>query len=63
MRAYINRTTCQGCGLCEATAPEVFEVGDDGVATVLVDVVPAHLEQDVRDAIYKCPTESITSSD
>jgi ferredoxin len=54
--------TCQGCGVCEATAPDVFSVGDDGTAAVLVDVVPAELEQDVRDAAYACPTESVSVS-
>jgi ferredoxin len=63
VRAQINETTCQGCGLCEATAPEVFSVGDDGIAHVLVDVVPAGLEEDVRDAAYNCPTESISVSE
>ncbi len=54
---------CQGCGVCEAKAPEVFEVTDEGVARVLVEVVPPELEAAVRAAAYECPTESVHISD
>ncbi len=54
---------CQGCGVCESKAPGVFEVTDEGVARVLVEVVPPELEDAVREAAYDCPTESIEISD
>jgi ferredoxin len=54
---------CQGCGVCEAKAPEVFEVTDEGVARVLVEAVPPELEEAVRSAAYECPTESVHISD
>lgn len=60
MRVRIDEIACQGCGVCEATAPDVFSVGDDGISHVLVDVVPADLERDVRDAVHGCPTEAIS---
>ena len=31
MRATVN-DTCIGCGLCAGTCPEVFHMGDDGLA-------------------------------
>lgn len=62
MRVTIN-ADCQGCGLCEATAPDVFEITAEGVARVLVDVVPAEFEQSVREAADDCPTEAIELSD
>jgi ferredoxin len=55
----IVRDTCQGCGLCEANVPEVFRMQDDGTVLIMVDTVPERLEQDVRDTIDDCPTESI----
>lgn len=54
---------CQGCGVCEATAPEVFEIQDDGSVKVLVQVVPLELEQAVRNAAHECPTEAIEISE
>jgi len=49
-----------GCGVCETTAPDVFQLGDDGIAKVIVDIVPAHLEADVQTAIDDCPEGAIS---
>jgi ferredoxin len=55
----LDVTRCTGLGLCEAMAPEHFEVQDDGSLTVLrVDVESDELEQ-VRGAIASCPTEAL----
>lgn len=62
MRVSIS-ADCQGCGLCEATAPDIFEITPEGVARVLVDTVPPELEQSVREAADDCPTEAIEISD
>ena len=35
MRVEIDRERCAGTGGCEAMAPDVFEVGDDGELVVL----------------------------
>ncbi|PWI06634.1 ferredoxin [Streptomyces sp. NWU339] len=55
----IVKDICEGCGLCEANVPEVFRMEGDGTVLVMVDTVPERLEQDVRDAVDDCPTESI----
>jgi ferredoxin len=48
-----------GSGTCEALAPEVFEVDDDGVL-VLLREEPADDElSDVRDAVTACPTRAL----
>lgn len=62
MKVTIDRDKCSGCGLCESTAPDVFKLGKDGVATVLVDVVPANLEKDVQMAADDCPESAIIIS-
>ncbi|GAH99283.1 unnamed protein product, partial [marine sediment metagenome] len=33
MKAVVDKDLCTGCGLCEDTCPEVFEV-KDGIAIV-----------------------------
>jgi ferredoxin len=50
--------TCTACGLCCDTCPEVFEMGDE-MATVIVDEVPAHLEEAAQQAIDECPVGAI----
>jgi ferredoxin len=35
MRVEVDRDVCVGSGTCELLAPEVFEVGDDGVVRLL----------------------------
>ena len=50
---------CIGCGLCESTAADVFSVNDDGVAEVIVDEVPADMEDDAQEAADSCPVNAI----
>jgi ferredoxin len=57
-RVTVDPERCVGSGTCEFWAPEVFEVGDDGVAVVVGDtVVHAH---EVAQAVDGCPTEAIS---
>jgi len=50
--------TCTSCGLCVDTCPEVFQMGDD-MAEVIVEMVPAGLEEEVLQAADECPVEAI----
>lgn len=50
---------CIGSGSCEMLAPSVFEVGQDGYATVLDDSPGSDLEADVKAAESSCPTSAI----
>ena len=36
MKIVHNETRCSSIGMCEAVAPEFFEIGDDGVLRTLV---------------------------
>jgi len=59
MKVFVDPDICMGCGVCETIAPLVFELGEDGIAKVLVDIVPVELEADVRQAVEECPEEAI----
>ncbi len=59
MRVKIDEDLCIACGLCEESVPDVFHLEDD-VAEVIVDEVPADLEDSVREAASDCPVSAIT---
>ena len=50
--------SCTACGLCVDTCPEVFEMGDE-FAEVIVDTIPAKLEDTAQQAADECPVEAI----
>src|SRR5579864_723994 len=70
MRVWIEQDYCTGDGLCADLCPDVFEMGDDGLAHVrgesagLENELPAvlvleELEEIVRDAEAQCAGECI----
>ena len=60
MKTRIDEDECTACEECVDTVPEVYAMNDDGdMAIVKVDVVPAELEDDVREAAEDCPAEAI----
>lgn len=59
MKAIVDEEACTACGLCEETCPEVFQLGDADVASVLVDPVPEEQEECCRQAADECPAEAI----
>lgn len=62
MRISVDRTRCQGIGMCEMAAPTVFVVGEDSQAHVLDD--PGELERGaVEEAVATCPTAALTYSE
>ncbi|MCC6102405.1 MAG: ferredoxin [Atopobiaceae bacterium] len=58
MKATVNED-CIGCGMCEGTCPDVFEVGDDGQAHAIVDEVPEDAEDSAQEAADNCPVSAI----
>jgi ferredoxin len=62
-RVAVDRDRCVGSGACEALAPDVFEVDDDGVL-VVHRAEPADDElPDVRDAVQACPIQALALVD
>jgi len=59
MKVTVDKDLCTGCGICEETCPEVFEV-KDGVSTVKVSKVPDDLVESCKEAADSCPVEAIT---
>ena len=56
-RVTIDRSLCNGYGVCEALAPDVFVLDNDGLAAVR----QGHSEDEaVREACDNCPMGAIT---
>jgi len=63
VRVHVDNDLCVGTGICEATAPELFEIGDDGISHVLKDEVPADQVAAAREAAENCPTRALSVTD
>jgi ferredoxin len=59
-RIEIDRSLCSGFGSCVDAAPELFRLGDDGVAVALVEESAAAA---ALDAAAACPMGAIVVLD
>jgi ferredoxin len=63
MKVAVDADLCQGHARCWDICPEVFELDDEGHATVPVADVPPELEAKARQAVVNCPERAISSTD
>ncbi len=63
MPVALNAELCIGSGSCEDLAPQVFQMGDEGVVTVVDPNPPSDLVEAVEQAALNCPTAAITVTD
>jgi ferredoxin len=59
MKVQVIDDLCIGCGACQAIAPEVFDMNDDGLAYVKNNDAVEKNEDAVTDAVESCPTSAI----
>ncbi|MFS0602113.1 ferredoxin [Peribacillus frigoritolerans] len=61
----VDKETCIACGACGASAPDIYDYDEEGIAFVILDnnvgeaIIPDELEEDMIDASEGCPTDSI----
>lgn len=60
MRIVVDRSRCSSIGLCEATAPDIFEIGPDGTLTILLDEIGEERRVDLEQACENCPTQALS---
>jgi ferredoxin len=63
MRIAADTHTCEGLGMCEAMAPDFFEVGDDGHVLVHDEHPPEGHRADVAAAVDACPVLALSLED
>ena len=63
LRIEVDRDLCQGHGVCESEAPEVFEVGnfegDENQVVVLAEAPGEELRPGIELAVKYCPTHAL----
>ncbi|AFJ34643.1 ferredoxin [Mycobacterium senriense] len=60
MKVKVDTTKCSGIGLCEVTAPSVFEIGDDGQAHAIKSEPAQGERAEVEEAVNNCPTGALS---
>lgn len=59
MRVIVDPDLCEGNGICEKVAPEIFRLGDDDQARVLQERPDEALRAKVEQAVRRCPRQAI----
>ncbi|MEU7693816.1 ferredoxin [Microbispora hainanensis] len=61
MRVSVDLNVCQGHGVCYMTNPEIFQPREeDGQALVVIDEIPADLQDAAVLAQQSCPERAIS---
>lgn len=60
MRVIVDRDACEANAVCAGLVPEVFDVDDDDVLHIKLDVVPVTLADSVRHAVRSCPKAALS---
>ena len=60
MRVVIDETLCEGNAECMKIAPDVFVVGGDDRARLLVDPPPDGARARVEAAVRRCPRQALS---
>jgi ferredoxin len=62
MKVTIDTAKCVGHARCNALAPDVYALDDDGYALPFDGEIPVELEAQARDGADACPERAITVS-
>ncbi|MGA8847500.1 MAG: ferredoxin [Nocardioides sp.] len=63
MKIKVDFDLCESNALCEAMAPEVFELDDDDFLVVKAEETTPETLADVRRAVAACPRAAIKLED
>ena len=60
MKIVLDRSRCEGHGLCEQAAPEVYRLDDDGELAVSQNEVPGPLVAAAQAGARVCPVAALS---
>ena len=58
-RIELDRDRCEGHGLCEQTAPEIYRLTDDGELEILVDDITPDQQPKAEAGARVCPVAAL----
>lgn len=59
MKAFVSAHRCIGCGICAATCPGVFSIGDDEKSHPITGEIPEGSMAGSNNAKEHCPANAI----
>jgi ferredoxin len=59
MRVIVDPALCEGSAVCQRLVPDIFQVGDDDKARVLLAHPDGRLRPKVELAAERCPRQAI----
>jgi len=60
MKVVVNHNNCIGCGACESICPEIFQINDEGLSSVIGKEEDFNnFKDEIQDAVDSCPTSAI----
>ncbi len=60
MRVIVDHDLCEGNGVCEQIAPELFVVGEDDKARLRIESPGEALRAKIAEAVRRCPRQALT---
>ena len=63
MKIVVDKSKCSSIGLCEAVAPDIFEIGADGALNILMEDISEDRRTDLDQACENCPTQALSIQD
>jgi len=60
VRVVVDHGKCSALGICEALAPDLFEVQGDGSLVILIERTEGSQCEAARAAVEECPTEALS---
>jgi ferredoxin len=63
MKVKVDVTKCLGNGLCENTAEDVFDLGDNTVVRVTLETIPEERRAQMQRAVDDCPVGALSIHD
>ena len=60
MKIVVDKSKCSSIGLCEATAPDIFEIHADGALHIVMAELPEDRRHELEQACENCPTQALS---
>lgn len=62
MRIVVDFDLCEANGMCEAVAPDVFEIDEDDNLNIIAEPTP-ELRDSIEQAVQSCPKAALSLED